>query len=113
MASASESDFGEVIEELGPDELQHLFHLLGIKQRDIEHAEKSADTTDTRLKARAVLCYWIKSEGRDATREALFAARDKILNRVDPIKGMIDFFYLLIYFLQFLLDQRTIRVVNT
>ena len=81
MASASESDFDEVIEELGPDELQHLFHLLGIKQRDIEHAERSANTPDTRLKARAVLCDWKKSGGRDATRKALFEAKDKLLNR--------------------------------
>ena len=87
MASVSESDLREVIEELGPDELQHLFHILDIKQRDIEHAEKSADTNDTRLKAHAVLCDWKKSKGRDATREALFAAKDKLLNKVHPIKG--------------------------
>ena len=94
MASVSESDFGEVIEELGPDELHHLFHILGIKQRDIEHAERSANTNDTRLKARAVLCDWKKSSGRDATREALFEAKDKVFDRlpqrVDPSKGNYD-----------------------
>ena len=92
MASVSEADFGEVIEELGPDELQHLFHYLDINQRDIEHAERSAGTLDTRLKARAVLCDWKKSKGRDATREALFAAKDKLLNT--PIKGNLAEIYL-------------------
>ena len=75
---ASESDFRKVTNELGPDELQHLFHNLGIPQRDIEHAEKSADTTDTRLKARAVLRRWKQTKGRAATREVLLEAKRTI-----------------------------------
>ena len=74
---ASESDFRNVTDQLGPDELQLLFHNLGILQRDIEHAEKSADTTDTRLKAWAVLRWWKKTQGRAATREVLFEAKRK------------------------------------
>ena len=74
---ASESDFCNVTNQLGPDELQLLFHNLGIPQRDIEHAEKSADTTDTRLKARAVLRWWQKTKGKDATLETLLAAKRK------------------------------------
>ena len=73
----SESDFHEITNELGPDELQHLFHNLGMKQRDIKHAE-SADITDTRLKARAALRCWKQAQGRNATREALFEAKSKI-----------------------------------
>ena len=71
---ASESDFRKVTNQLGPDELQHLFHNLGIPQRDIEHVEKSADTTDTRLKARAVLRWWKQTKGRAATLQVLLEA---------------------------------------
>ena len=78
MAAASEADFRDIVEELGPNELQHLFHHLNIPQRDIEHAEASANTTDTRLKARAVLIEWKKKQGRDATLEALHEAKRKI-----------------------------------
>ena len=78
MAVASESDFRDVTNELGPDELQHLFHYLDIPQRDIEHAAERAHTNDARLKAHAVLCDWKKSKGREATREALFEAKRKI-----------------------------------
>ena len=75
MTTASESDFIKITNELGPDELQHLFHNLGIPQRDIEHAERSADTTDTRLRARAVLGWWKKKEGRSATIDRLIHAK--------------------------------------
>ena len=78
MAVASEDDFRDITNELGPDELQHLFHNLGISQRDIEHAERSADTSDTRLKARAVLIWWKKTKGQDATLEALLEAKSKL-----------------------------------
>ena len=78
MNTASESDFQKITNELGPDELHHLFHTLGISQRDIEHAEKSADTTDTRLKAIAVLCWWRKTEGKDATLTRLYQAKTKL-----------------------------------
>ena len=78
MAVASDTDFRDITDELGPDELQHLFHNLGISQRDIEHAEKSADTTDTRLRARAVLRWWRQTQGRAATLEALLAAKRKL-----------------------------------
>ena len=74
----SEEDFCKITDDLGPDELQHLFHNLGIKQRDIDHAEKSADTTDTRLKAQAVLRWWKKTKGTAATREALYQAKRNI-----------------------------------
>ena len=78
FVAASELDLHQVVEELGPGELRHFFHKLGISQRDIEHAEVSADTTDTRLKARAVLRWWKQRNGQDATREALFAAKQKL-----------------------------------
>ena len=75
MSTASEADFRDITEELGPSELQRLFHNLGISQRDIEHAEVSANTTDSRLKARAVLIEWKKNKGRDASLEALLEAK--------------------------------------
>ena len=78
MSITSESDIYDITDELVPDELQLLFYNLGISQRDIEHAEKSADTVDTRLKARAVLTFWKKINGRKATREVLFEARRKL-----------------------------------
>ena len=78
MAIASESDFHKITNELGPDELQHLFHNLDIPQRVIEHAERSADTTDTRLRARAVLRWWRKTKGKDATVDRLLQAKMKL-----------------------------------
>ena len=78
MAKASESDFLKITNELGPDELQHLFLNLGISQRDIEHAERSANTTDTRLKAMKVLQWWRKTEGKDATLAKLIDAKTKV-----------------------------------
>ena len=81
MAAASENDFRDITDQLGPDELHHLFYNLGISKRDVEHAEKSADTTDTRLKAIAVLIRWRKMKGRDATLEALLEAKRKLGNR--------------------------------
>ena len=80
MTAASESDFRDITNELGPYELQHLFHNLGISQRDIEHAEISANTTDTRLKARAVLLWWKKTQGSNATLEALSKAKMKLFS---------------------------------
>ena len=86
MAEASTADFSEVINALGPDELQHLFHNLGISQQDIEHAERSADTADTRLKAWAVLNWWKQTKGKDATCEALFEAKRDI----HSVTGIIE-----------------------
>ena len=91
MTQATDADFREITNTLGPDELQHLFHNLGISQCDIEHAERSADTPDTRLKARAVLVWWRKEKGRDATKEALFDAKDKILKSRTGILYLINF----------------------
>ena len=77
MATVSEQDICGVTDALGPDELQFLFHNLGINQRDIDVAEKEADTTNPRLKARAVLRWWRQTKGREATREALDEAKEK------------------------------------
>ena len=91
----TEQDFREVTDELGPDELRHLFHILGISERDIEHAERSADTPDTRLKARAVLRWWKQTKGRDATHESLLEAK-KTLSRTHGSRGNLsdkNYFY--------------------
>ena len=91
MALASEDEFRDVTNELGPDELHHLFHNLGISQRDIEHAERSADTPDTRLKARAVLIWWKQTKGRDATLEALLEAKSKLRGVAGIFKLVANF----------------------
>ena len=59
---------------MGPDELRKLFHELGIRQRDIEKVERSANTDNIDLKAKAVLRWWVKTNGRKATREAILEA---------------------------------------
>ena len=79
MAIVTGRDFTEVTDALGPDELQFLLHNLDINQRDIEVFGKAADTTDPRLKARAVLCHWKSTRGRAATRGALFEAKRKAI----------------------------------
>ena len=75
---ATSDDFRKVTNELGPDELRHLFYNLRIPERDIEHAERSADTSDTRLKAISVLNWWKKTEGKEATHEKLLEAKRNI-----------------------------------
>ena len=73
-----ETDFRDITNELGPDELQYLFYNLGISLTDIKHAEQSADTTDYRLKARKVLIFWRqRTTGPKATRGALLEAKLK------------------------------------
>ena len=74
----TESDICEVTDELGPNVLRHLFRNLGISEKDVEHCERTADTPDTRLKARAVLRWWKKTKGKDATREALIEAKKNL-----------------------------------
>ena len=93
MATVCDSDFLELTNELGPDELHHLFHELGISQRDIEHAERSVDTPDTRLKARAVLHWWRRTSGSDATRDTLMKAKRKINVTRPSLRGK---FYIVI-----------------
>ena len=75
----TEEDIKKVSKELGPDELKHLYDNLGLKPHKVEHAEASAGTDDTILKARAVLRWWLMEEASGATQEALFGERDKIL----------------------------------
>ena len=95
MASGTDKDTDKVTEEainkvtteLGPDELKLLYGNLGINSRTVEHAEASAGTTNTILKAREVLRWWLQEEGSGATREALFGERDKI------IKNRTGWFY--------------------
>ena len=86
MTRVTERDICEATNELGPYELRHLFHNLGMSDSDIEHAERSADTYDTRLQARAVLRLWKKINGRVATREALLEAR-RNLSSTREIEG--------------------------
>ena len=82
MTASSESDFHDITNELTRDELQHLFHNLGIKQQIIEHAEMGAYTTDYRNKAKRVLINWKRIQGRNATREALLEAKNKVSGNI-------------------------------
>ena len=75
----TDEDIKKVSIELGPDELKYLYDNLGLKPHKVQHAEASAGTDDTILKARAVLRWWRQEEASGATREALFGERDKIL----------------------------------
>ena len=90
MAEVTETDFQKVTDSFGPDQLQNFFHSMGIEQRDIEHAEKSADTTDTRLKAKAVLRWWRQNKGRAAIHKVLFDATLNILNEQTTISGKVS-----------------------
>ena len=86
--AVSEEDLRDITNSLGPDELKHLFLNLGISQRDIEHAEMSAGTTDTRLKAFAVLIWWRKKEGKKATHEKVLEAK----RNLDHCRGIYFIF---------------------
>ena len=57
--------------------MRKLFHELGIKQHDVEKAELSANTNDVDLKARAVLRWWKKTNGRKATRDVILEALER------------------------------------
>ena len=71
---ATDSHFLDVSKVLDPDDLQHFYVKLGLEHRDITHAEVSAGTTDSRLKATAVLRQWKKTRGKKATQQAILQA---------------------------------------
>ena len=74
---ASESNFDDIIQILRPNEIHKLFHELGIRQHEIEKAERGANTDDVDLKARAVLRWWKKTNGKKATRDVILEALAK------------------------------------
>ena len=71
-----ERDFTDVVRVLGPSDLQRLYSALGVESNDVEKAEKRADTKDVDLIGRAVLVFWRKTSGQDATRQAILNAMD-------------------------------------
>ena len=80
---------------MGPAELQHLFHQLGIPSAEIEKAEIKAGTLDVDLKARKVLETWRQRNDEEATREKILCALEecgyryakKILEKKWMLKG--------------------------
>ena len=73
-----------MIQPLGPDELQKLYQALGIPQRDVDKAEASVTSTDTTLKAKAVIRTWKKRNGKKASVDALCSAKENCRNIQAP-----------------------------
>ena len=64
-------DLYEVIQTLGPEELQRLYEVLDIPQQDVKKAEVLAGTNDTNLKSKSVIRHWKKRNGKRATQDVL------------------------------------------
>ena len=57
-------------------DIQRLFSALNMDKIEVEKAKRNADSNDVDLMGRAVLVFWKKTRGRDATRQAIFKAMD-------------------------------------
>ena len=77
----SDADFGDVTELLGRDDLQNLFHALGLRLEDTEKVECSTGTTDVNIRARKVLHFWRQRNGHLATRQSVLQALARVGNR--------------------------------
>ena len=67
---ATDSDFMNVIQLLGPDDLKKLFYALDIKQRDIHAAERCSTSPELEdFKAIQIFQKWKKDYGKKATRK--------------------------------------------
>ena len=71
---ASQSDFVDVIQLLGPDDLKKLFYALDIKQRDIQVADRSSMSPEEDLWAIQVFQKWKENTGGKATRKLILDA---------------------------------------
>ena len=80
ITDISEFHFRDVIQLLGPDDLRKLFQALGVDYRDVEKAERNADTADIDTKAWNVLRLWRNSLGARATRSCILNALEKCMN---------------------------------
>ena len=76
-----------MIQLLGPDDLKKLFQALDIDYRDVEKAEKNADTTDTDTRAWHVLRLWQKRLGKGAKRSCILDALEKC-NNIDALEQL-------------------------
>ncbi len=77
----SEFEFGTVVALLSPDDLPTLYDELQIPDNVVKNAERSANTSDTVVRAKAVLRKWRELNGMRATRKAILKAlRAGVLN---------------------------------
>ena len=76
-------DIGDVIRLLGTDDFHELFHALDINDSDIEKEKKNADSAHPGQQARAVFNFWIKTKGKEATRQAILGALERCGNIED------------------------------
>ena len=82
MEPIIESDFDDIIKLLGIADLERLYHALGLQSTDIEKAQANAGCNNVDIKARYVLQFWLKTEGKGATRERILEALEKCQNRL-------------------------------
>ncbi|XP_072048939.1 uncharacterized protein [Amphiura filiformis] len=76
----TDSDFGDVIKLLGPDDLQKIFCELDLTSQQIEKAERSAGTHDVELTAKSVFQFWRKERGQQATHFAILEGLESCEN---------------------------------
>ncbi|XP_072036983.1 uncharacterized protein [Amphiura filiformis] len=75
--------------KLGPDDLKHLYHALGIKHIDVQKAEASTNSHDLDIKAWSVLRRWRKQKGSGATCEAILTAL-VMCNNIQAKEELLD-----------------------
>ena len=84
---ATDSDFINVIQLLGPDDLKKLFYALDIKQRNIHVAERCSTSPEIEdFKAIQVFQKWKKDCGKKATRKLILDALRRCDNIMSKLK---------------------------
>ena len=75
IEAASDSDFSDVIDLLGPSELDRLFYALDIRTQDRDRAKVNAGVLpDAYLMAKNVLEFWRMKNGHAACRDVIVDA---------------------------------------
>ena len=70
----SDKDIRDIARQLNRAELKYLYQELNLRESEIEHAERIADTRDIDLMATSVLRMWRQINGRHASRQAVLEA---------------------------------------
>ncbi|XP_072049912.1 uncharacterized protein [Amphiura filiformis] len=76
----TDAEIGDIIKQLGPDDLQKLYSALGLSSQQVQKIESGTETTDVDLRARCVLEFWRESN-QQASHNAILDALEKCQNR--------------------------------
>ncbi|XP_072049786.1 probable serine/threonine-protein kinase pats1 [Amphiura filiformis] len=76
----TDADIADIIQQLGPDDLQKLYIALGLSSQQVQKIEGSTETIDVDLRARCVLEFW-RGNNQQASHNAILDGLEKCQNR--------------------------------